>query len=505
VLALQERDFHRRFPNATRHSNRLTPTSPREEANRVTIPSKSGLSWKVSEDHNPDHELQPKGRHMNATDANKPNPVDKVIKETKPSAKSVEKPAPVPVPADKPKPTPLKKEEAKPAPPKDDRPPAIQATAMIDPLKIDQADEPVVQDLVKIVNDIITVINADNASGKYAQPIGKAKDELAKVGQRIIEMKNSEQAAAQAKITEAQGKFDESAKELLRRIDEARMEEAASFREEFEAEREKISQSYAEKVKTELERSNAVAEQRLRNELLEQAIEMKRKFVSEVESLVEKERDGRLGKLTELQSNVAGLEKMASDWNGIIDSNLQTQQLQVAVDAVRSTLSRADIPRPFVRELAALKEIANDDPVVNAAIASINPTAYQRGIPTSAQLVDRFRRVASEVRKASLLPEDAGIASHAASLVLSKVLFKKSGLAQGEDVESILTRTETLLEEGDLDGAAREMNTLSGWAKTLSRDWLGDVRKVLEVKQALEVRNALSPSPDCELMFEIGY
>ena len=27
-----------------------------------------------------------------------------------------------------------------------------------------------------------------------------------------------------------------------------------------------------------------------------------------------------------------------------------------------------------------------------------------------------------------------------------------------------------------------------GWAKILSKDWLSDVRRVLEVKQALEVR-----------------
>ena len=48
-------------------------------------------------------------------------------------------------------------------------------------------------------------------------------------------------------------------------------------------------------------------------------------------------------------------------------------------------------------------------------------------------------------------------------------------------------KLETYLEEGDLDAAAREMNSLQGWAKTLSRDWLGEVRKVLEVQQALDV------------------
>jgi mitofilin len=145
------------------------------------------------------------------------------------------------------------------------------------------------------------------------------------------------------------------------------------------------------------------------------------------------------------------------------------------------------VPKPFITELAALKEIAAEDPVVSAAIASINPAAYQRGIPNSAQLIDRFRRVAQEVRKAALLPEDAGVASHLASLAMSKVLFKKSGLAVGQDVEAVLARAESLLEEGDLDAAAREVNGLQGWAKVLSKDWLGECRRVLEVKQALDV------------------
>jgi mitofilin len=68
-------------------------------------------------------------------------------------------------------------------------------------------------------------------------------------------------------------------------------------------------------------------------------------------------------------------------------------------------------------------------------------------------------------------------------------MFKKDAVSEGDDVESILVRTESLLQQGDIDAAAREMNTLQGWAKILSKDWLGDVRRVLEVKQALEVSN----------------
>jgi len=300
-------------------------------------------------------------------------------------------------------------------------------------------------------------------------------------------LKEAAQKEADAKVNASHEDFDRAAKELVRRLEGEMAQQETNWKEEYEAERQKIQQSYEQKLRAEIDRANEVNEQRLKNELLEQAVEMKRKFISDVKNRVEEERNGRLGKLSDLSSTVNDLEKLTTDWNSVVDANLKTQHLHVAVEAVRANLEKTQVSRPFIRELAALKEIASDDAVVNAAIASINPVAYQRGIPSSAQLIDRFRRVASEVRKASLLPEQAGVASHASSYVLSKLLFKKKGLATGDDVESILTRTETYLEEGDLDGAAREMNELHGWAKTLSRDWLGEVRKVLEVHQALDV------------------
>jgi mitofilin len=357
----------------------------------------------------------------------------------------------------------------------------------IDPINIKDANEPVVQDLVKIINDIITVANADKDNLKFSGTLNRAKGELTKVGSKIKALKTAAEKDAEAKIKSEKEDFDRAAKELIRRVEAEMAHQQSEWQEEYQTERQKIQQSYEQKLKAEIEQANKVNEQRLHNELLKQAVEMKQKFIADVKDKVEEERNGRLGKLTDLSNTVTELEKLTTDWNSVVDANLKTQHLHVAVEAVRSNLEKTQIPRPFIRELAALKEIASDDPVVNAAIASINPTAYQRGIPSSAQLIDRFRRVAAEVRKASLLPEDAGVASHASSYLLSKLLFKKKGLATGDDVESILTRTETFLEEGDLDGAAREMNGLQGWAKALSRDWLGEVRKVLEVQQALDV------------------
>ncbi|KAJ6044819.1 uncharacterized protein N7446_003013 [Penicillium canescens] len=490
VLYFEERDFYRRFPNASRHQNRL-PAVPREEGTAVTIPSKSGLSWKVAGEENANSKAKTDASaHEGQTKSATARPEERMAaiqkakddKASKTTSKAETKPG-------KAKPEETKPEETKPVSLEEPRQPAVAAST-IELLQMQDGDDSVVQDLVKTFNDIVTVISADENSSKYSAPVAKAKGELQKIGEKIAAIRSEARNTAQEEINKAHATFDESARELIRQFEEVRSTDLASFREEFEAEREKLAQAYQQKVSTELRHAQELAEQRLQNELVEQAIELNRKYIHEVQGLVEREREGRLSKLNELTSDVKELENLTAGWSSVIDTNLKTQQLQVALDAVRTVVERAETPRPFIRELVAVKELASDDPVVEAAIASINPTAYQRGIPSPTQIFDRFRRVASEVRKASLLPEDAGVASHAASLVLSKVMFKKDAVSEGDDVESILVRTESLLQQGDIDAAAREMNTLQGWAKILSKDWLGDVRRVLEVKQALEVIEA---------------
>ncbi|APA07301.1 hypothetical protein sscle_02g020710 [Sclerotinia sclerotiorum 1980 UF-70] len=485
VLYFEEQEFRKRFPLISSRASR----PPRDTGEQVKIPSQSGVSWRVANENK-----DSTGRHTSsAKDKVKPSEAVQTPHDSKPAdrVKAVEqvksgnspvKNSPAPPATPESKPSNVQKDPEVNEPSR-----AYKKIERIDPINIPNGNEPVVQELVKIMNDIIAVVNADNANARFTSTMDKAKAELNRVGAKILDMKDAALKQADEKIKSSDAEFDRAAMQLMQNFKNQQAEQEAQFRAEYEAERKRIHENYEQKLKSELDRANEVNEKTLQNNLTEQALELKRAFLADVKNRVEQEREGRLGKLSELTSTVNDLEKLTGDFNTVVDQNLKTQHLHVAVEAVRANLEKSQIPRPFTRELAALKEIASDDPVVNAAIASINPVAYQKGVPSSAALIDRFRRVASEVRKASLLPEEAGVASHASSYVLSKLLFKKKGLATGDDVESILTRTETFLEEGDLDGAAREMNGLKGWAKTLSKDWLGEVRKVLEVQQALDV------------------
>ncbi|KAH8883651.1 hypothetical protein GQ53DRAFT_732147 [Thozetella sp. PMI_491] len=503
VLYLEESDFRKRFPNA---ADRVTARQ-RESGEQVKIPAQSGASWRVADGG------EPAGRHSSAVPKGaaaarsavkpkkEPETVVEAKKETSELPKTEGKTAAAKKKASKKEATEKVAEPAAPAkaaPAVAEATPAFKAPEVnepskwppaspIDPLAINGAKEPLVQDLVRMLNDIITVINADGAAEKYGQTIGKAKNELSKVANKLNAIKKAVEQDAAKQVKARVDAFDKAANDLISRVEGAMGVQEVEWRTEFEAEMKKLKESYDEKVKVILQREREINEERVNNKLLEQALELQRQFARDIKNHVEQERDGRLGKLEELSAAVADLEKLNTGWNEVVDRTLKTQQLHVAVKAVQASLADAQNPRPFIKELVALKEIAAGDEVVDAAIASINPSSYQQGISSQADLIDRFRRVATEVRKASLLPDEAGVASHASSYVLSKVLFKKQGLAAGDDVESILTRTHTYLEEGDLDNAAREMNGLTGWAKTLSRDWLGEVRRVLEVQQALDV------------------
>ncbi|KAF7193013.1 MICOS complex subunit MIC60 [Pseudocercospora fuligena] len=464
VSYFEEREFRKRFPGRSTDSGRNWPQTRGE--NKVTVASHSGVVPRVAAKDNNGEDLGQKGRHTTATDDNKPKPkaAEQKQEPTKPEAPDVSHKL-------------LPKKEI----------------STVDHINAPEAQEPAVQELIKLVNGIITSINGSPESSKYEGTVAEAKNNLNKVIAEIKIVRDKAAHDADTQVKNAHLEFDQAAKELVRRLEGEMREQETRWREEYEQEREKLSNSYQQKLSAELDAARKVFDQKNKNSLIEQEIALQKRFMDDVKAKIEEERNGRLSKLDELSTSVNELEKLTTQWNEVVDATLQTQHLQVALEAVRSKLQESDVPTPFINELVALKEVSKNNDVVNAAIASINPAAYQRGVPSAAALIDRFRRVASEVRKASLLPEDAGVASHAASAVLSRLMFQKKsdrGLPEGDDVEATLARTEVLLEEGDLDAAAREMNGLRGWAGVLSRDWVAECRRVLEVRQAVDVISA---------------
>ncbi|KAK5113659.1 hypothetical protein LTR62_003286 [Meristemomyces frigidus] len=500
VSYFEEREFRKRFP-----SKDVAPKNwPQTRGeNKVNIGRSSGLSPRTVEETHQD--LNRGGKHMNAVDGGKPQPGkaqqvpdDASGREKTQAVEAAKKGTPASdAPAGKDAKVESKPATSAPAQAKTAAPAPAPVSAIagpqVDHINVPQAAEPVVQDLVKMVNNIITAVNASPEASKFTSVVQTMKGDLNTIISEVGTLKETAVADANKRIQDANTEFDTAAKELVQRLEMEMREQEAKWREEYEVERERLSTTYEKRLQAELESVKKVEEEKAHNSLLQQEVDLQKKYMETVQSKVEQERSGRLSKLNELSTSVSELENLTGKWNAIVDSTLQTQHLHLALSALRSRLnSDNETPTPFLNELIALKQLAPNSDLIAAAIATINPSSYQTGIPSAAALIDRFRRVASEVRKAALLPSDAGVASHAASAVLSRLMFSKKsesggGVPQGGDVEAVLARSEVALEEGDLDAAAREMNGLQGWAGVLSRDWVGECRRVLEVRQAVEV------------------
>ena len=219
---------------------------------------------------------------------------------------------------------------------------------------------------------------------------------------------------------------------------------------------------------------------------------MQRRWIREIKVRVEQERGGRLAKLDDLATGLKKLERVTLDNSSYLDENVRLHTLWSALRAFTSAVD-SPVRRPFREELRVLRHVAaaRDDPLIIAALDSIEKTDVPDvGVEPVGDLISWFNTsVAPRVESVALVPDqDAGLLSHLASSALSVVRFKRQGLAEGDDVSSVVARAEHYLSEKDLDSAARELNQLKGVPKVLLSDWLAATRKRLEVEQALEVR-----------------
>jgi|GEM_PF-3327425 len=132
---------------------------------------------------------------------------------------------------------------------------------------------------------------------------------------------------------------------------------------------------------------------------------------------------------------------------------------------------------PFESQLEAFAAVAPDDP----AVARLQPYAGQ-GVPTQAQLVERFSQLSNEIIEAVAQPDpDQGIASRLMSSAISVVKVRRTGEVDGDTPEAAVSRIEEGLRSGNLDAASSAWETLPEEGKAVSQDF----------KEALDARIAV--------------
>ncbi|KAI0067289.1 hypothetical protein BV25DRAFT_1795107 [Artomyces pyxidatus] len=380
----------------------------------------------------------------------------------------------------------------KPPPPKPE-PEPLEPLPLVAPVVAElHSSEPVLTHLATTIDNLASFLNTNPAAATKARDVlDTAKVDLTELAENFEKVKEEEQRKLEQQLDEQTRQYTLQLLELELASQDKLDSQEADFRTFYEEERARFAKAYREKLETELRTQSEIINERLKEEVVAQGIELQRRWIREIKVRVEQERGGRLAKLDELAANLKRLERVALDNSSYLDENLRIHSLWSAIRALHHAVD-APARKPFRDELRVLRHIAaaKDDTVVSAALDSLEASdAPDVGVEPLADLTSWFSTsVVPRVSRVALVPDqNAGVLSHLASHVFSSFAFRRQGLVPGDDVMSVLSRAEYYLNEKDLDGAARELNQLKGTAKVLLKDWLEAARRRLEVEQALEV------------------
>ncbi|MBL8662584.1 MAG: uroporphyrinogen-III synthase [Candidatus Odyssella sp.] len=160
----------------------------------------------------------------------------------------------------------------------------------------------------------------------------------------------------------------------------------------------------------------------------------------------------------------------------------ETGTLLVALGQLRRAVQDGGAYRPA---LDAAKALAKERKEFEAGLAMLGARADQ-GVPTAAQLRQRFDKLAvSVLRAAAAAKPDADMWDRIWARVSSLVTVRRVGEVEGEGAAAALSRAEAALARGDLGEAAKQLNALAGPARAAAEGWLADARARLVTDAAL--------------------
>ncbi|KAJ1724882.1 MICOS complex subunit mic60 [Coemansia erecta] len=336
-----------------------------------------------------------------------------------------------------------------------------------------QTDNAVVANLSKTLTAVVAALNKKGLSPENVQQVKALSDSLAALDKHLGGLKEEERMLVESALSEEQKKFAATLEEFQQTAHAAllaRETQLIATRDE------------------QLNAAAAAADERIARELSAQRDLLERRFNRFVRARVDEERGGRLAHLDRVEAQLRQLTEVAQESGDMIRRSRAVAKLGIALAALKSAAVGADAQTPFASELSALSGAATTDfPATRAAFASISREVAEQGVPSQTELEQRFEAVRKEIRRVALVPENGNFGSQVLSATLSKVMFEKDGLVEGDDVEAVLARTGFYLKQHNLDLATRELNQLKGWPKKLAEDWITTARCRLEIQQAVQV------------------
>ncbi|XP_054722240.1 MICOS complex subunit MIC60-like isoform X2 [Uloborus diversus] len=209
--------------------------------------------------------------------------------------------------------------------------------------------------------------------------------------------------------------------------------------------------------------------------------------------------------ISEVSGNIARLKgilnflKAKSEFD---KASKKAQAMWLACQAMKSKISedKSGNLHPLAKDIAAIKIAADEDSsFINSVLSTIPTEAVNRGVFPNEVLKQRFENVKNVCRKVALIDENNDsmyryFLSYVQSfLIIDTVLIPKEEL-EGKvavdpsewDTFDILSRISYCLKIDDMEQALRYANQLKGEPKVVAKDWMNEVRLLLETQLAVK-------------------
>jgi uroporphyrinogen-III synthase len=137
---------------------------------------------------------------------------------------------------------------------------------------------------------------------------------------------------------------------------------------------------------------------------------------------------------------------------------------------------------PFAAPLRTVGALAHDQAELLPDLQALEPHA-ESGIPSLAQLTERFEPMANRVLESAPVEPDQGWLSSAGSYLMR--FFDVRHERGGSDAESVLSAAQDALKLGDLKGTIAALKGLEGASAEAARAWISDAEARTDAEQRL--------------------
>ncbi|GIY46800.1 MICOS complex subunit Mic60 [Caerostris darwini] len=282
--------------------------------------------------------------------------------------------------------------------------------------------------------------------------------------------------------------------ELERRsidLESAISDRVAHLKEEFENE-----------LRQQLRRQAAAHADHIQEVLKVQEQELERKFSLDLEEKLLHQKGVFISEMSGNMSRLKGILAFLKAKSEFDKASKKAQALWLACQAMSHKISadNAGDPSPLGKDIAAVKIAADEDSeFINAILAGIPIEAVDKGVYNNEVLKERFQNVKSVCRKVAMVDENNDslyqyILSYLQSiLIVDAVSIPKEEL-EGKvavdpsewDTFDILSRISYCLKINDLEQALRYANQLKGEPRAVAKDWMNEVKLLLETQLAVK-------------------